>query len=192
MFYIKLPFLTLHLLVRFFGRSKQLCKMDQENTLKYRFCPYTNPVLAFAYLLVAYPEYRNVFYRRSGFWGRVMNVYMPGERTFFIRTQPENMGGGILVKHGHSPELNANSIGQNCCIFQNVTIGSNKTPKGPTIGNNVVFGTGCIVLGDIHIGNNVNVGAGAVVTKDIPDNCTVVSKGSTIVKKDGVRVNIPL
>lgn len=93
MFYIKLPFLFIHLLVRFFGSSKKEYELDQEITLKHRYCPYSSPVLSFAYLMMAYPEYRNVFYRRSGILGRIMNMYMPGERTFFIRTQPAKIGG---------------------------------------------------------------------------------------------------
>lgn len=191
-FYIKLPFLWLHLLIRFFGVKKKEYEMDHDNTLKHRFCPFSKKALSFAYLVIAYPEYRNLFYKRSSTLGRIMNFYLPGEKTFFIRTNPKKIGGGLLVKHGHSTELNADSIGQNCCIFQNVTIGSSKTPKGPTVGDNVLFGTGRIVIGDIHIGNNVKIGAGAIVTRDIPDNCTVVSKGTVIVKKDGVRVDIPL
>lgn len=83
-------------------------------------------------------------------------------------------------------------MGKNCVIFQNVTIGSNGTPIGPTIGNNVFFGAGCVVLGDIHIGNNVRIGANAIVVKDIPDNCTVVTRGTTIVKKDNKKVNIQI
>ena len=49
-----------------------------------------------------------------------------------------------------------------------------------------------MVLGDIHIGSNVKVGANAIVVKDVPDNCTVVTKGTVIIKKDGEKVNIPL
>lgn len=192
MFYVKLPFLWLHLLMRFNGRYKKEYEMDQANTLKFRYCPYSNTALSFAYLIIAYPEYRNLFYKRSGRLGRVMNFYLPGERTLFLKTKTEKIGGGLLIKHGHSTELNADSIGKNCCIFQNVTIGSNKTPQGPIVGDNVVFGTGCIVIGNIHIGNNVKIGAGAIVTKDIPDNCTVVSKATVIVKKDGERVEVSL
>lgn len=47
-------------------------------------------------------------------------------------------------------------IGENCCIYQNVTIGE-ADRKAPVIGNN------CLI------------GAGAVVNEDVPDGCTVVS-----------------
>jgi len=102
------------------------------------------------------------------------------------------MGGGICIYHGHSTEINASSIGRNCRIFQNVTIGTNGGKIGPTIGDNCFFGAGCVVIGDISIGNNVIIGANATIVKDLPDNCTVVCRGMTIVKKHGDRVEIPL
>ena len=43
-----------------------------------------------------------------------------------------------------------------------------------SIGNNVMIGTGVILMPDIRIGSNVIIGAGAIVTKDIPDNSVVV------------------
>lgn len=39
------------------------------------------------------------------------------------------------------------------------------------IGDNVMIGSGVIILPNVRIGNNVIIGAGAIVTKDIPDNC---------------------
>ena len=43
-----------------------------------------------------------------------------------------------------------------------------------TVGNNVWFGAGCIVLGGVTIGDNTVIGAGSVVTKDIPSNVIAV------------------
>ena len=106
--------------------------------------------------------------------------------------QNSTTGGGICINHGHSTEVNAKSIGKNCHVFQNVTIGTNGSATGPIIGNNCFFGAGCVVVGEIHIGNNVKIGANAVVTKNVPDNCTVVCRGMTIVRKDGEKVEIPL
>lgn len=63
-------------------------------------------------------------------------------------------------------------IGDNCKIFQNVTLGS-KWAKAeneggaPTIGNNVLLGAGCVILGNVQIGNNAIIGANAVVVKDV-------------------------
>lgn len=66
-------------------------------------------------------------------------------------------GGGIVVQHGHSTEINALYIGKNCIFFQNVTIGTNGSAIGPKIGNNCFFGAECTVLGNINIGDNVKI-----------------------------------
>ncbi|MCH5308512.1 MAG: hypothetical protein J1E58_01535 [Prevotella sp.] len=121
-----------------------------------------------------------------------MNIYLPGQNCLYIRTAKDNIGGGICVSHGHSTEINAKSIGLNCHIFQNVTIGTRGSSVGPAIGNNVVVGCGAIVLGDIHIGDNVKIGANTVVVKNVPANCTVVGRGSIIVKMNNEKVEIEL
>lgn len=73
---------------------------------------------------------------------------------------------GIVVSHQAV-------IGSNVEIFHQVTIGEGKG-GAPTIGDNVLIGTGAKIIGNIKIGNNVKIGAGCVVARDIPDNCTVV------------------
>lgn len=66
------------------------------------------------------------------------------------------------------------------------------SPIGPTIGDNVFVGAGAVIMGNIKIGNNVKIGANAIVTQDLPDNCTVVTKGSCIVRLSGEKVRIDL
>ena len=63
-------------------------------------------------------------------------------------------------------------IGDNCQIFQNVTIGSKWSAaegegEAPTIGKNVLLGAGCVILGDVHIGDGAIVGANAVVLNEV-------------------------
>lgn len=77
--------------------------------------------------------------------------------------------------------LDAESVGENLWINQNVTVGY-KGNGHPKIGNNVRIGTGAVVLGGITIGNNVNIGANAIVVDDVPDNCTVCSPKASIVR----------
>ncbi len=74
------------------------------------------------------------------------------------------------------------TIGENCCIYQNVTIGE-VNRKAPAIGDNCLIGAGAVIVGDITIGSNVKIGAGAVVSSDVPDNCTVVSQPMRILPK---------
>ena len=74
------------------------------------------------------------------------------------------------------------SIGANCLIYQNVTIGE-VDRKAPRIGDNCLIGAGAMVIGDIRVGDNVKIGAGAVVSFDIPDNCTVVSPRAVVLER---------
>lgn len=73
-------------------------------------------------------------------------------------------------------------IGENCRIYQNVTIGE-VNGKAPVIGDGCLIGAGAVIVGDIRIGSNVRIGAGAVVSMDVPDNCTVVSQPPRIIER---------
>lgn len=75
------------------------------------------------------------------------------------------------------------SIGTNCRIYQNVTVGE-VDQMAPCIGDNCLIGAGAIIIGNIRIGNNVRIGAGAVVSSNIPDNCTVVQQSPRIIERE--------
>lgn len=77
-------------------------------------------------------------------------------------------------------------IGDNCRIFQNVTIGGREGEMGskmPIVGYNVLVGAGAIILGDIKIGNNVEIGANAVVLDDIPDNSKAFGVSARVINE---------
>ncbi|GAA3508754.1 serine acetyltransferase [Aquimarina addita] len=98
-----------------------------------------------------------------------------------------NIGKGLTFVHYSSTVINfAAMIGDNCTIFNGVTIGSVRGKGVPTIGNNVVIATGAKVLGDIIIGNNVMIGANAVVVNDIPDNAVVGGIPAKILNMKGL------
>lgn len=90
----------------------------------------------------------------------------------------------MFPHHSFSTILLAQSIGKNCHVWQNVTVGR-KYPGGPTpiIGDDVYISAGASVLGGITIGNNVTIGAGAVVLKDIPDNSIAVGVPAKAIQK---------
>lgn len=71
-------------------------------------------------------------------------------------------------------------IGDNCWIYQNVTIGE-VNGKAPEIGNDVLIGAGAILIGDIKVGDGAKIGAGAVVSKDVPAGATVVCQQPRII-----------
>lgn len=95
------------------------------------------------------------------------------------------------MEHAFNTFLNAKKIGCHFRCYYNVTVGQ-KGGKIPTIGNNVTISCGASVLGDVVVGDNVNIGAGCVVVNNVPDNCTVIGNPAVIVKKDGIKVRIPL
>lgn len=89
--------------------------------------------------------------------------------------------GNLTLPHGlHGIFISRYArIGENCWIYQNVTIGE-VNRKAPVIGDNCLIGAGAVIVGGVKIGNHVKIGAGAVVSTDIPDGCTVVSQAVQI------------
>ena len=103
------------------------------------------------------------------------------------------IGDGVFIDHGMGVVIGETTvIGDNCTIYQGVTLGGTGKDKGkrhPTIGNNVVIGSGAKVLGPFKVGDNSKIAANAVVLSEVPDNCTVVGVPGRIVKKNNVKVN---
>jgi len=102
------------------------------------------------------------------------------------------IGEGLFIDHGTGVVIGETSeIGDNVTIYQGVTLGGTGKEKGkrhPTIGDNVVIGSGARVLGSFKVGDNVRIGAGSVVNKPVPSNTTVVGVPGRVVIKDGVSV----
>ena len=85
-------------------------------------------------------------------------------------------------------------VGDNVTLYQGVTLGGTGKEKGkrhPTIGNNVVIGTGAKILGSFKVGDNVKIGAGSVVNKSVPSDTTVVGIPGRIVLHHGVPIKDP-
>ena len=75
-------------------------------------------------------------------------------------------------------------VGQDCKIYQNVTIGGPKNGKLPSLGNNVIVFANSCIIGDVSIGDNVIIGAGCVVTKDVPSNTKVAGNPAKVIKEN--------
>ena len=98
-------------------------------------------------------------------------------RRFFI-----DHGMGVVI--GETAE-----IGNDVLLYQGVTLGGTGKDSGkrhPTVGNDVVIGTGAKVLGNIVIGDGARIGAGSVVVNAVPDHSTVVGVPGRVVRKRGV------
>ena len=102
------------------------------------------------------------------------------------------IGKGLLIDHGMGVVIGETAvIGDNCTIYQGVTLGGTGKEKGkrhPTLGNNVVVGSGAKVLGPFSVGDNSKIAAGAVVLTEVPPDSTCVGVPARVVKKDGVKV----
>lgn len=93
----------------------------------------------------------------------------------------DNIGGGFIPFHAFSTIIHAHRIGENCTVFQNVTIGYSGGGK-PTIGSNVTIYAGAVVVGGVNVGDNVVIGANAVVVKDVPSNVVVAGVPARVIK----------
>ena len=140
-------------------------------------------------LLSQYPEFRNLFYHRIPD-ARLVSLFCPPYDTLFLHCN--DIGPGLFIQHGFATIVNAKSVGANCWINQQVTVGHAGKDRNPTIGNNVAIRSGAKILGLVTVGDNAIIGANAVVVKDVPPNCTVVGVPARIIKRDGVRVDEPL
>ena len=61
--------------------------------------------------------------------------------------------------------------------------GNEHGKRHPTLGDNIVVGSGAKVLGNIEIGSNSRIGAGSVVVDSVPENSTVVGIPGRIVRQ---------
>ena len=81
------------------------------------------------------------------------------------------LGRGILIDHGAGVVIGETAVvGDNCTIYQGVTLGGVGTQKGkrhPTLGNNVMVGAGAKILGAFEVGDNCNIAANAVLLKPL-------------------------
>lgn len=98
------------------------------------------------------------------------------------------IGKGLFIDHGMGVVIGETCIiGDNVTVYQGVTLGGTGKEKGkrhPTIGNNVLIGSGAKVLGPFTVGDNARIGAGSVVLQEVPSDCTVVGIPGRIIKRE--------
>lgn len=132
------------------------------------------------------------FYRSKCFfiarWISQVNRFFTG-----IEIHPgAKIGKGLFIDHGSGVVIGETTkIGDNCTIYQGVTLGGNGKEKGkrhPTLGNNVMIGAGARVLGAFSIGDNAQIAANSVVLEEVPSGATVVGSPAKVIKINGTRV----
>ena len=105
-----------------------------------------------------------------------------------IEIHPQaRIGRRFFIDHGMGVVIGATTIiGDDVLLYQGVTLGGTGNEHGkrhPTLGNNIVVGSGAKVLGNIEIGSNSRIGAGRVVVDSVPENSTVVGVPGRIVRQ---------
>jgi serine O-acetyltransferase len=136
-------------------------------------------VYVFMKLMTFLPEFRKVYYLRTGRLGRVFTIFCRPLATLAISAG--RVGPGLFIQHGFGTWIAAEEIGDNCWINQQVTIGFAGDAGRPTIGNNVTISVGAKILGKVRLGDGSKVGANSVVIMDVPAGVTVMGVPATSV-----------
>ena len=151
-------------------------------------------------VIFLYPSYKAVrsyrrahwFYERGHFFIARWISQRSRHKTGIEIHPGAKIGKGLFIDHGAGVVIGETTeIGDNCTLYQNVTLGGTGKDVGkrhPTLGNNVLVGSGARVLGPFKIGDNSKIAANAVVLEEVPPNCTAVGVPARVVKRDGVRI----
>ena len=163
-----------------------------------------------AEVLLLYPGLHAVLAHRAAH-------YLHGKKHFFaaraisqvargltgIEIHPgAKIGKGVFIDHGCAVVIGETAeVGDNCTIYQGVTLGGTGKHCGkrhPTLGSDVMVGSGAKVLGPFKVGDHAKIAAGAVVLKEVPSDSTAVGIPAKIVNsasKSGAenldQINVP-
>ena len=139
-----------------------------------------------AQIFFLYPGVKAIIYHRIAHKLHGMGRYfladwvsMHARKVTGIEIHPAaQIGKNVFIDHGMGVVIGETAVvGDNCTIYQGVTLGGTGKDKGkrhPTIGNNVTIGSGAKILGPFTVGDNSKVAANAVVLNEIPPNSTCV------------------
>lgn len=98
------------------------------------------------------------------------------------------IGRRVFIDHGLGVVIGETAeVGDECTIYQGVTLGGTKLFKGskrhPTLGRGVVIGAGAKVLGGFTVGDGASVGSNAVLMQPVPAGGTAVGIPARIVMR---------
>lgn len=151
-------------------------------------------------VILCYPGFHAMlFYRLAHFlWEngfKLLGRFVSHLGRFFsgIEIHPgAKIGPGFFIDHGMGVVIGETAeIGSNCTLYHGVTLGGTswaKEKRHPTLGDNVVIGSGAKILGPFTVGDNAKVGSNSVVVKEVPVDSTVVGIPGRIVIQEGEKV----
>jgi serine O-acetyltransferase len=105
------------------------------------------------------------------------------------------IGRALFIDHGAGVVIGETAeLGDEVTLYQGVTLGGTGFLRGkrhPTVGSNVVVGSGAKLLGAIEVGDRVKIGANSVVIHDVPPGSTVVGNPGHPVRVEGKKPTGP-
>ena len=103
------------------------------------------------------------------------------------------IGRRLVIDHGTGIVIGETAeLGDDCLLYQGVTLGGTGKDVGkrhPTLGNNVMVGSGAKVLGPFKVGDNARIAANSVVLREVPANATVVGVPGRVVRLSGEKLD---
>ena len=152
-------------------------------------------------VLLLYPGVKAIRYHRKAHWcyehdlkflARAISQ-LSRHRTGIEIHPGAKIGKRLVIDHGMGIVIGETAeIGDDCLIYHGVTLGGTGKDSGkrhPTIGNNVLIGTGAKVLGPFKVGDNSRIAANSVVLSEIPPDSTAVGVPARVVRRAGVKVD---
>jgi serine O-acetyltransferase len=96
------------------------------------------------------------------------------------------IGRRVFIDHGFGVVIGETAdVGNDCTIYQGVTLGGTKLYKGekrhPTLEEGVVVGAGAQILGGFTVGAHARIGSNAVVIKPVPAGATAVGNPARVI-----------
>jgi serine O-acetyltransferase len=105
------------------------------------------------------------------------------------------IGRGLFIDHGSGVVIGETAeVGDHVTMYQGVTLGGTGFARGkrhPTVGDQVMIGSGAKLLGPIEVGPRTKIGANSVVIHDVPADATVVGNPGHPVRVGGRRPDGP-
>lgn len=123
-------------------------------------------------LLRIHEYHFNCGHKIRAFFYRFLRKLMANR--FFVNIPLNVVEPGLSLRHPRNITINAKHVGKNASIQFNVSfVAGGHDHSVPTVGDDVVVGTGSVIIGDVHIANGIAIGANSTVTKSFlePNIC---------------------
>ena len=152
-------------------------------------------------IVLTYPGVKAVFFHRVSNFFHLAGFHLLARiisqiTRFFtgIEIHPgAKIGSNLFIDHGMGVVIGETSeIGNDVTIYHAVTLGGispsidserqRNEKRHPTIGNDVVIGSGAQIIGPVKVGNGSRIAANAVVVNDVPDDTTMVGVPAKAIK----------